>query len=144
MAKKIVFKPQEKKTKRVHFVKPSPMSHSTHFKNSENSAAIIAIGSGYLNAKCIEACRRVVRRAVKRTAKLRICLNPFLPVTTKPSEVRMGKGKGKIDRHLYPVPKGKVIFELSSRDLFKCKAALRKTQSKLPFDTRLAILNDRD
>jgi large subunit ribosomal protein L16 len=139
--KKLTFKPQEKKQKRVHMVLPGRIN-TKKFYESEG-LALIALSSGFLSSKCIEACRRVVRRAVKRAARLKLRLRPFLPVTAKPAEVRMGKGKGKIDDYLYPVTKGSILFELNGVGFYKGKLALRKTQSKLPFPSRLISLYDR-
>lgn len=140
---KLTFKPAERKNKRTHVVLPcssSPISAS--FKET-TFAAVVALTHGYLTADCVEACRRIVRRAVKKAAKMRISANPFLPLTTKPAEVRMGKGKGKIDYHVYPVSKGKVLFELSGIPFQRGKVALARTQSKLPFETRIVKLFDR-
>lgn len=139
--KKLVFKPQEKKQKRIHMVTPGRTCGKKFHETG--GIAVIALSSGFLSADCIEACRRVVRRAVKRVAKLKLRLRPFLPLTSKPAEVRMGKGKGKIERHVYPVSKGSLLFELNGVSSYKGRIALKKTQSKLPFPSRLVFLHDR-
>lgn len=120
-----------------------PGSISTRKSHESEGLALIALSSGFLSSSCIEACRRVVRRTVKRIAKLKLRLRPFLPVTAKPAEVRMGKGKGKIDAHVYPVTKGSILFELNGVNFDRGRLALRKTQSKLPFSSRLVSLYDR-
>lgn len=140
--KSLTFKPQERKQRRIHMVLPGPVVPAPHLADS-GSSALLSLAEGFLTADCIEACRRTVRRAVKRSAKLRIRLRPFLPLTTKPSEVRMGKGKGKVDDHVYPVSKGRLLFELSGVPSRKGRYALKKVQNKIPFGTRLVVLNDR-
>jgi len=75
-------------------------------------------------------------------AKLRFCLNPFLSITEKPSEVRMGKGKGKVEYHVYPVAKGKILFELAGIPWYKGKPALKRSQVKLPIKTKIIVLRD--
>jgi large subunit ribosomal protein L16 len=98
--------------------------------------------SGLIRENAIEAARKAVRKAVRKAAKLRFCLNPFLGVTEKPSEVRMGKGKGKLEYHAYPVAKGKILFELTGIPWYKGKVALKRGQVKIPLKTKVIILKD--
>lgn len=137
------FKPQERSQIRSHLVRSDTSVLRINPIQDSGCAAILALSSGYLTAECIEACRRAVRRALKKVAKLRICARSYLPLTQKPSEVRMGKGKGKIKRHVYPVRQGKVIFEVSGVSAAKGKVALARIQSKIHVPTRIVSLVDR-
>lgn len=72
-------------------------------------------------ARTIEAARRALRRAVGKNAMLWVRMTPSVPVSSKPAEVRMGKGKGAVDFYAAPVRPGQIIFEL---DRVSRKAAL--------------------
>lgn len=142
MKRRLFFKPEERKSKRVHLVR-FPSSKMESGFASTGFAAVKAKTAGYMKASCIEACRRIVRRAVKKAAKLRIALRPYLPMTKKPAEVRMGKGKGKVDDYYYPVYPGKILFELSGIPAFRGRPALRKTLRRLPVSASVVVLRDR-
>jgi len=73
---------------------------------------IRAMEAGRLTAKQLEAVRRALRRKVKKTTKIWIAVAPTIPVTSKPAEVRMGKGKGAVDFYAAPVQAGQILFEL--------------------------------
>src|SRR3990167_1915938 len=73
---------------------------------------IKALDNGLLKSNHIEACRLVVARKMKGAGKLWINIFPHKPVTKKPAETRMGKGKGDLDHWVAVIKRGKVIFEL--------------------------------
>ena len=78
------------------------------------NVALKAIQSGYISSEALEAARKAIRKGVKKTGRIIIRTAAFLPITKKPSEVRMGKGKGKIKGYVSPVTKGKVLFEIKN------------------------------
>ena len=84
-----------------------------------------------------EAARIAFTRKVRRGAKLWIRIFPHKPVTKKPAEVRMGKGKGDIDRYVAPIKKGTMLYEIAGVDEDLAKEALRLASNKLPVKTRV-------
>ncbi len=95
-----------------------------------------AIENGLIRANHIEACRVVVARKMKGVGKLWINIFPHKPVTKKPAETRMGKGKGDLDHWVAVVKRGKVIFEISGVPENFAKMVLRLVSFKLPLKTK--------
>lgn len=114
-------------------------------KGTANSGFTLAFGvyglkvltSGRLKAKQIEAARRCISRAMKRTGKLWIRVFPHTPVTSKPAEVRMGKGKGSVDYWMCKMKPGHIIFEVDGVDEVTAIDALTKAGAKLPFKFKI-------
>lgn len=82
--------------------------------------------------KQIEAARQKISRRLKKKSKILIRVFPNLPVTQKPKEVRMGKGKGAVDHYVVRAEAGRVIFELANVDAILARALLEKASKKLP------------
>jgi len=95
-----------------------------------------ALEAERVTARQIEAARRAITRHMKRAGKVWIRVFPDLPVTAKPTEVRMGKGKGSVEYWAARVKPGKILFELDgvSRDV--AEEALRLAAAKLPIKCR--------
>ncbi len=91
---------------------------------------------GWVSASQIEAARRAITGSIKRKGKIWVRVFPDKPVTKKPAEVKMGSGKGDIDRHVAVVRPGRVIFELGGVDEETAKAAFRLAGHKLSVATR--------
>ncbi len=89
-----------------------------------------------VTARQIEAARRVITRFIKRQGKLWIRIFPDLPVSSKPAEVRMGKGKGAPEYWACRVKPGKVLFELDGVPEEIARAAFEKGSAKLPIKTK--------
>lgn len=96
-----------------------------------------AIDSGYITARQIEAGRVAISRHMKRGGKLWIRVFPDKPVTKKPLEVRMGKGKGAIEGYVAPVKRGRILFEVVGVDLAVAEEALRLAGHKLSLRTKM-------
>lgn len=96
--------------------------------------------SGVMSAKTIEAVRRCIRRDLKRVGALWIRVFPDIPVTRKPAEVRMGKGKGSISFWAGKIRPGQILYELDGVPLHVAKKAAKIADSKLPFNTRFVAL----
>jgi large subunit ribosomal protein L16 len=94
-----------------------------------------AAESGTISARQIEAARQAITRKISRKGKLWIRIFPSLPVTTKPIEVRMGKGKGSVDFWAAKVAGGSVIFELCGVTNSVAIAAFKTGGAKLPVKT---------
>lgn len=93
----------------------------------------------WLDSRQIEAARRVITRYIRRGGKVWIRVFPDKPVTKKPAETRMGKGKGAPDHYVAVIKPGHVIFELSGVPQDMAKEAMRLASYKLPFKTRFIV-----
>ncbi|MDY8110687.1 50S ribosomal protein L16 [Fulvimarina sp. 2208YS6-2-32] len=89
-----------------------------------------------VTARQIEAARRAITRHMKRQGRVWIRIFPDLPVTSKPTEVRMGKGKGSVDYWAARVHPGRIMFEIDGVDELIAREALRLGAAKLPVRTR--------
>jgi large subunit ribosomal protein L16 len=89
-----------------------------------------------VTARQIEAARRAITREMKRQGRVWIRIFPDVPVTSKPTEVRMGKGKGSVDFWACRVKPGRVMFELDGVSEAIAREALRLGAAKLPVRTR--------
>lgn len=98
---------------------------------------IQATEPGWLTARQIEAARIAMTRHIKRGGKVWINVFPDKPITQKPSETRMGSGKGNPEKWVAVVRPGRVIFELSYPDDEIARAALNRAIQKLPFKAKI-------
>lgn len=94
-----------------------------------------ALESGTISARQIEAARQSIMRKIKRKGKLWITIFPTTPITAKPTEVRMGKGKGAVSHWAVKVGGGRVLFELCGVSTNTAIAAFRTGGAKLPIKT---------
>jgi large subunit ribosomal protein L16 len=97
---------------------------------------LISLSPARITARQIEACRVAISRKMKRIGKIWISVFPDIPVTAKPAEVRMGKGKGNIEYWMCRVKSGSVLFEISGVSPEIAKIALNAASSKLPVQTK--------
>ncbi len=95
-----------------------------------------ALECGRLSARQIEAARIALTRYVKRTGKVWIRVFPDKPITKKPAETRMGKGKGATEGWVAVVKPGRVLYEIKGVPEDKAREALRIASFKLPIETR--------
>ena len=91
-----------------------------------------ALEPAWVTARQIEAARRAIVRFVRRRGKYWIRIFPDKPVTAKPAETRMGKGKGAVDHYVAVVKPGRVMFELSGVTEEAAREAMRLAAHKLP------------
>lgn len=92
---------------------------------------------GYITARQIESARVAIMRAVKKSGKLYIRMFPDKPITKKPAEVRMGKGKGGNEGYVAVVKPGKVLFELEGVPEELARQAFTRAHHKLPIRTQM-------
>ena len=97
---------------------------------------LIAVSSGRLTARQIEAARVSINRRVKRGGKLWIRIFPHMPITKKPAETRMGKGKGNPEFWVCRVKPGKIIFEVDGVSEEIAREAFALASAKLPIATK--------
>jgi large subunit ribosomal protein L16 len=95
-----------------------------------------------VTARQIEAARRAMTRHMKRQGRVWIRIFPDVPVSAKPIEVRMGKGKGSVDRWVCKVKPGRVMFEIDGVSDSVAQEALRLAAMKLPVKTRVVARED--
>ncbi|MCK4226782.1 50S ribosomal protein L16 [candidate division WOR-3 bacterium] len=95
-----------------------------------------ALESAWITARQIEAMRVTTVHYLKRAGKIWIRVFPDKPVSKKPAETRMGKGKGEPDHWVAPVRKGRILLELEGVPVDDAREALRRAASKLPIKTR--------
>jgi large subunit ribosomal protein L16 len=98
--------------------------------------ALKALETGRITSRQIEAARRAITRKLKREGRVWINIYPHIPVTSKPTEVRMGKGKGNFSYWAAQVKPGKILFEIDGVSLELAKQALAYGAGKLPLKTR--------
>jgi len=106
------------------------------------SFAIKSLEECWMTARQIEAARIAVTRYMKREGQIWIRVFPDKPVTKKPAEVRMGKGKGAPELWVAIVKPGKIIFEAEGVPLEIAKEALRLAAQKLPIKTKFIVRRD--
>ena len=98
-----------------------------------------ALGAAWIDSRQIEAARRAITHHIKRGGKVWIRIFPDKPVTAKPAETRMGKGKGAPDHWVAVVKPGRMIFELAGVKEDIAREALRLAGHKLSVETRFVM-----
>jgi len=96
----------------------------------------------WLTGRQIEAARQAVTRKMKREGQIWIRVFPDKPITKKPAEVRMGKGKGAPEMFVAPITPGRILFEAEGVPLALAKEALRLAAQKLPVKTKFVVRRD--
>lgn len=109
---------------------------------SFGSYGLKALTPDRITARQIEAARRAITREMKRAGQVWIRIFPDVPVSDKPAEVRMGKGKGAVSHWAAPVTPGRILFEADGVPLEVAKEALRLAAQKLPITTKFVVRND--
>lgn len=97
---------------------------------------IMAVSNGFITARQIEAARVAISRHMKRGGKMWLRIFPDKPITKKPAEVRMGKGKGATEAWVAPIKRGRMLFEIEGVRPEVAKEALSVASHKLPIRTR--------
>jgi large subunit ribosomal protein L16 len=101
-----------------------------------------AVGTGFITARQVEAARVAMTRHIKRGGKIWIRLFPDKPVSKKPAETRMGKGKGNPEEWVAPVKRGRILYEMEGVTPEIAREALRLAAHKLPIPTRFVTRED--
>ncbi len=121
--------------------------HRCRFKGFATRGSELAFGDfglavidrGRLTARQIEASRIAISRSVKRGGKMWIRVFPDRPITKKPAEVRMGKGKGSPELWVALIEPGRIIFEMNGVTKEQAEEAFRLASHKLPFKTKFIV-----
>ena len=96
-----------------------------------------ALEPAWITSRQIEAARRAIVRYLKRRGKVYIRIFPDKPVTAKPAETRMGKGKGSVEHWVAVVKPGRIMFEVGGVDVEVAEEALRRASYKMPIKTKI-------
>jgi large subunit ribosomal protein L16 len=104
--------------------------------------AIKAIEAGRIDSRQIEAARITMTRKINRSGKTWIRVFPDKPLTAKPLETRMGKGKGSVDKWVMNIKPGRIIFEMAGVEEELSRAALTLAIHKLPFKAKIISIKD--
>ncbi len=94
---------------------------------------------GKLTSRQIESARIAINRYLKRGGKVVIRIFPHKPITKRPAEVRMGKGKGSVEGYVAPVKEGTVLFEVGGVSEELAREAFRRASHKLPVKTKILV-----
>jgi large subunit ribosomal protein L16 len=129
MPKRTKYKKQQKGRNRGKSYRGNSISYG--------DIAIKAIEAGRIDSRQIESARVAMTRKIKRTGKVWIMVFPDKPLTAKPLETRMGKGKGPVDRWVMNIKPGRICFEIAGVELNLAKEALTLAIHKLPFKAKI-------
>ncbi len=106
------------------------------------SFGLKTLEGGWITNRQIEAARIAMTRRMKREGRVWISIFPDKPITSKPAEVRMGKGKGALSHYVAVVKPGRIMFELEGVPMEVAKEALRLAAQKLPVKTKVVVRPD--
>ncbi len=106
------------------------------------SFGIKILEEAWLTGRQLEAARQAVTRHMKREGQIWMRVFPDKPITKKPAEVRMGKGKGAPEGFVVPVTPGRIVIEADGVPFLVAKEALRLAAAKLPIATRFVVRRD--
>ncbi len=132
--KRTKYRKQQKGRNRGVAVKGSQISFG--------SFALKSMELGRINSRQIESARIAMTRYMKREGKVWIRIFPDKPITRKPQEVRMGKGKGALDHYVAQIQPGRILFEMDGVSLEVAIEALRLAAQKLPVLTKTIVRHD--
>ncbi len=136
-----MIQPKRTKYRKMHKMK---MNANTKLGDqlAFGSFGIKALDESWVTSRQIEAARIAITRFMKREGQVWIRIFPDKPITKKPAEVRMGKGKGAPEYWVAPVKRGRMLFEAEGVPLDVAKEALRLAAQKLPIVTKFVIRRD--
>tara|TARA_B100000925_G_scaffold41343_1_gene26942 strand:- start:389 stop:808 length:420 start_codon:yes stop_codon:yes gene_type:complete len=135
--------PKKTKYRKMQKGRMKGLSQRGH-RLSNGMFGVKALDSVFVTSRQIEAARIAATRYMKREGQLWIKIFPDKPITKKPLEVRMGKGKGALDHYVAVVKPGRILFEISGVPINVAKEALRLASQKLPVKTKFVIARDYD
>ncbi len=132
--------PKKVKYRKWHTMRKNPLKVGPATRGitvAFGSYGIKAMEPKRIKSNQIEAARKVLSRTIGKTGKLWIRIFPDMPYTSKPAEVKLGKGKGDLAGYVAPVRIGSVLFEVDGVTEAVAREALRKAGTKLPLKTKI-------
>ncbi|MDR2929239.1 MAG: 50S ribosomal protein L16 [Cytophagaceae bacterium] len=136
-----MLQPKKVKFRRQQKGKMKGIAHRGH-ELAFGSFGIKSLESKWITGRQIEAARVAVTRHMQRQGQIWIRIFPDKPITKKPAEVRMGKGKGNPEGYVAPVTPGRIIIECEGVSYEIAKEALRLAAQKLPVTTKFVVRRD--
>jgi len=136
-----MLQPKKTKYRKMQKQRMKGNAHRGH-QIAVGSFAIKTLDSYWITGRQIEAARQAITRYMKREGQLWIRIFPDKPVTKKPAEVRMGKGKGALEYYVARVTPGRILFEVDGVPFEIAKEALRLGAQKLPVHTKFVMRRD--
>ena len=131
-----MLQPKRLKWRRSHLIRPKAQA-SRGNTVAYGDFGLVATEGGYISNRQIEAARVILSRYTKKIGKCYIRIFPYLGITKKPAEVRMGNGKGTVDAWDAVIEKGTVMFEIGGINEADAKAALHQAGYKLSVKSRV-------
>ena len=128
--------PKKVKRRKVQKGRMKGMSNRSNFV-AYGTYGLKALEPGWITGRQIEATRISISRRVRKFGKMWIRIFPDKPITKKPAETRMGKGKGSPEYWVSVVKPGRILFEVDGLDLDQAKETFRACSHKLPIKTKL-------
>lgn len=138
-----MLQPKRSKYRNMHKGKMKGVAQRGH-RVALGSFGLKAMENVWLTGRQIEAARIALTRYMKREGQVWIMIFPDKPVTSKPAEVRMGKGKGSLDHWVAICHAGRIVFEIDGVSTETAKEALRLAAQKLPIKTKFVVREDYD
>ncbi len=132
--------PKKVKYRKWHTMRKNPLKVGPATRGitvAFGSFGLKALGPARIKSNQIEAARKVLSRSIGKTGRLWIRIFPDMPYTSKPAEVKLGKGKGDLQGYVAPVRSGRVLFEVDGVAEPIAREALRKAGTKLPVKTKI-------
>ncbi len=129
----MILQPRRTKYKKLH--KGRNRGFSNDSKVVFGEFGLKAITRGSISSRQIESARKVITRFVKNNGKMWIRIFPDKPITRKPLEVRMGKGKGNVEYWVAVIKPGKILYEVSGLNIIKAKRVFKLASAKLSVKT---------
>jgi large subunit ribosomal protein L16 len=132
--------PKKVKYRKWHTMRKNPIKVGVASRGVEvsfGSFGLKATAPARIKSNQIEAARKVLSRSIGKSGRLWIRIFPDMPYTSKPAEVKLGKGKGDLQGYVAPVKAGRILFEVDGIGDNEAKEALRKAGTKLPVKTKI-------
>ena len=136
-----MLEPKRVKRRRVHRAKLKGNANRGHQINF-GDFALKAMEPKFITSRQIEACRNAIARSLQRDGQTFIRIFPDQPMTSKPAETRMGKGKGALDHWVAVVKPGRILFEIAGVTEERAREAMRRASHKLPIKTKFVVRRD--
>lgn len=132
--------PKKVKYRKWHTMRKNPLKVGSATRGitvAFGSFGLKALDQARIKSNQIEAARKVLSRSIGKSGRLWIRIFPDMPFTSKPAEVKLGKGKGDLQGYVAPVRAGRILFEVDGISEVMAKEALRKAGTKLPVKTKI-------
>lgn len=136
-----MLEPKRVKRRRVHRANLKGNANRGHQINF-GDFALKAMEPKFITSRQIEACRIAIARSLQRDGQTFIRIFPDQPMTSKPAETRMGKGKGALDHWVSVVKPGRILFEIAGVSEERAREGMRRASHKLPIKTKFVVRRD--